>query len=88
MKPNKPDHIIYLCLGSKCEKNGAKECYKKVKKLIKGSKSKNIEVIKTDCTDRCEIAPVVSFQPENKWMVKYKQDEVLTKTLHLVEKKS
>ncbi|HTN19634.1 MAG TPA: (2Fe-2S) ferredoxin domain-containing protein [Pelobium sp.] len=88
MKPQSPEHILYLCLGSKCEKKGAKECYKKVKKLLKSTKSKKVEVIKTECTDRCDFAPVMSFQPENKWLLEYKQDEVLEKTLHLIQKKS
>ncbi len=85
---NQPDHIIYICTGSKCDKKGGKECYKKGKKIIKSSKSKNVEIIRTECTDRCKLAPVACYQPENKWMLMYKQDEILAKVLHLVKKES
>ncbi len=85
---NNPDHIIYICTGSKCDKKDAKETYKKAKKLIKSAKGKSIEIIKTECTDRCKMAPVACFQPENKWVLNYKQDEILNKILHLAEKKS
>ena len=27
-----------------------------------------VEIIKTDCTDRCEFAPVMSIQPQNIWL--------------------
>ncbi len=88
MKINQPDHIIYICAGSKCDKKGGKECFKKGKKLIKSLKASNVEIIRTECTGRCKLAPVACVQPENRWMLTYKQDEILAKILHLAEKKS
>lgn len=87
MKNRTPKNIIYLCTGSKCEKKGGKDCYKKLKRLIKKEGDKEtIEVIRTACTDRCERAPVLAIQPANKWMLEYKQDEVLDAALHLIKK--
>lgn len=88
MKSSNPEHIIYICTGSKCEKKDAKECFKKAKKLIKSTKGSNIEIIKTECTDRCKLAPVACFQPENEWMLTYKQDDLLAKIIRLTAKKS
>ncbi|WMJ75104.1 (2Fe-2S) ferredoxin domain-containing protein [Cytophagaceae bacterium ABcell3] len=63
-----PSQIIYVCTGSKCGKRGGKEISKLFKSHIKDNGLKNeIEVIKTDCTDRCKFAPVMCFQPQNKW---------------------
>lgn len=87
MKIDQPDHIIYICTGSKCDKKGAKECYKKGKKLIKSGKIGSVEIIRTECTDRCKLAPVACYQPENKWILTYKQDEILDKIFHLTNKK-
>lgn len=88
MKIDQPEHIVYICTGSKCDKKGGKECYKKAKKLLKTFKGKEIEIIRTECTDRCKLAPIACFQPENKWLLSYKQDEIFKKILHLAEKKS
>lgn len=64
-----PKAVIYTCTGSSCKKKGGKEISKFLKSKIKQENLKNeIEVIKTDCTDRCKLAPVISFQPENIWL--------------------
>lgn len=86
MKLKKSDHVIYICTGSKCEKKGAKECYKKVKKELKKGEI-SAEVIKTECTDRCDYAPVLCLQPANKWMINYDQADVL-KAIHQLGHKS
>jgi (2Fe-2S) ferredoxin len=64
-----PEQVMYVCTGSKCKKKGGKELSKLFRGLIKemGLKGK-VEVIKTDCTDRCDFAPVVSIQPDNTWL--------------------
>ena len=71
-----PDKVLYVCTGSKCGKRGGKETYKAAKSYIKHS-HKNIEVIRTECTDRCEYAPVCALQPGNNWLKEYHQKEVL-----------
>lgn len=66
---NTPDKVIYVCTGSKCKKKGGKENGKALRSLIKESGLKgSVEIIKTDCSDRCDFAPVMCFQPENYWL--------------------
>lgn len=65
---NKPRQVIYICAGSKCKKRGGKQIAKSYKELIKEMRvGTNIEIVKTECTDRCKIGPVVCFQPKNEW---------------------
>ncbi len=86
-----PEHVIYICTGSDCRENGSKDIGKKFKKLIKDHDLKGkIEIIKTDCTDRCKIAPVFSIQPQNAWFTQRKsseQIEEIFKSHLLVQKK-
>ena len=64
-----PDQVIYICTGSKCKKRGGKELCKLFRDQAKSAGLKNtVEIIKTDCTDRCDFAPVLSFQPQNIWL--------------------
>ena len=66
---NIPDKVIYVCTGSKCKKKGGKDLSKLFRGMIKEMGLKGqVEVIKTDCTDRCDFAPVVSMQPDNAWL--------------------
>lgn len=64
-----PDKVIYVCTGSKCKKKGGKDIGKSLREMIKnlGLKGK-VEVVKTECTDRCDFAPVMCFQPDNLWL--------------------
>ncbi|WP_276499212.1 (2Fe-2S) ferredoxin domain-containing protein [Pontibacter litorisediminis] len=63
-----PDKVIYVCTGSKCKKKGGKDLGKFFRGMIKelGLKGQ-VEVVKTDCTDRCDYAPVTCIQPANVW---------------------
>ena len=63
-----PDQVISVCTGSKCKKRGGKEISKLFRSQIKDAGLQDqVEVIKTDCTDRCKFAPVMSLQPQNLW---------------------
>jgi NADH:ubiquinone oxidoreductase subunit E len=64
-----PEKVIYVCTGSKCKKKGGKEIGRSIREQIKemGLKGK-VEVVKTDCTDRCDYAPVICMQPANIWL--------------------
>lgn len=64
-----PEKVIYVCTGGKCKKKGGKDNGKALRALIKelGLKGQ-VEVVKTECTDRCDFAPVMCFQPDNFWM--------------------
>lgn len=64
-----PEKVIYVCTGSKCKKKGGKDLGKLFRDMIKEMGLKGqVEVVKTDCTDRCDFAPVVCMQPDNAWM--------------------
>ena len=71
-----PDKVIYVCTGSKCKKKGGKDIGKALRNMIKdmGLKGK-VEVVKTECTDRCDFAPVMSFQPDNVWLHHTTEDQ-------------
>ena len=71
-----PDKVLYVCTGSKCSKRGGKDMYKLVRAYTKHLKD-NIEVVETECTDRCKYAPVCAIQPDNIWLKEYHQKEVL-----------
>ncbi|MGV3589595.1 MAG: (2Fe-2S) ferredoxin domain-containing protein [Adhaeribacter sp.] len=65
-----PQQVIYVCAGDKCKKRGGKEIGKLFRSMAKaaGLKDTVVEIIKTDCTDRCKFAPVMSIQPQNIWL--------------------
>lgn len=69
-KPFKiPNQVVYVCTGSKCKKRGGKELCKLFRDAAKSAGLKDtVEIIKTDCTDRCKFAPVLSIQPQNIWL--------------------
>ncbi|MGV8878745.1 MAG: (2Fe-2S) ferredoxin domain-containing protein [Sphingobacteriaceae bacterium] len=73
-----PENVLYVCVGSKCAKKGGKDCYKKMKSYLKHATKRGlVEVLKVECSDRCNFAPVLSFQPANIWLKEYKEDDVL-----------
>ena len=80
-----PEEVIYICTGSKCGKKGGKAMYKLLKSYLKHAKT--IEVIRTDCTDRCKFAPVLCFQPQNVWLKEYSEREVLQLLERFMQKK-
>ncbi len=77
-KFNVPDKVLYICTGSKCGKRGGKDTYKMASSFVKHQKgSKDIEVVRIECTDRCKFAPVCNIQPDNIWLKEYSEKEVL-----------
>lgn len=82
---NKPRQVIYICAGSKCRKRGGKQIAKQYKDYIKEAGLKNqVEIVKTECTDRCDFAPVLCFQPQNDWHLKvdeHKAEALLVQAL-------
>ena len=78
-KPFKtPQQVIYVCTGSKCKKRGGKEISKLFRDRIKSAgRQDTVEIIKTDCTDRCKFAPVMSFQPQNIWLKEVTEHQAL-----------
>lgn len=73
-----PENTIYICMGSKCSKRGSRELYKNLKNHLKSRGVKDdIELIITECTDRCKFAPVLAAQPANIWLKEYTSKDVL-----------
>ena len=73
-----PDTVLYICTGSKCGKRGGKDTYKAARQFAKHYRGLHeIEVIETECTDRCKFAPVCAIQPGNTWLKEYSEKEVL-----------
>jgi NADH:ubiquinone oxidoreductase subunit E len=82
-----PDHVLYVCTGSKCAKRGGKEMYKAAKGLLKYSRHNGeVEIIRTDCTDNCDYAPVCAIQPGNLWLKEYRVKQVLLMMEELASK--
>ena len=73
-----PDRVIYVCTGSKCSKRGGREMCKTLKHLAKDAGiNDDLEIVKTECTDRCKFAPVLSVQPANVWVKEYGESDAL-----------
>jgi NADH:ubiquinone oxidoreductase subunit E len=81
-----PDKTLYICTDSKCGKRGGKEMYKIAKSFVKYTTDPEIEVVRTECTDRCKYAPVCSLQPDNIWLKEYSEKEVLKLLSDMVNK--
>jgi NADH:ubiquinone oxidoreductase subunit E len=63
-----PECVLYVCCGSKCKEKGGKHLLKQLKKEVKHRHlRKQIEVIKTGCTDRCKAGPIIAIMPMNEW---------------------
>ena len=83
-----PENTIYICQGSKCSKRGSRELYKNLKHYLKSAGKKDtIELIITECTDRCKYAPVLSAQPANIWLKEYTAKDVVKLVDDIVKEK-
>lgn len=80
-----PETTFYICMGSKCSKRGSKEMYKHLKGYLKSEGLDDVELIETECTDRCKFAPIMSVQPHNIWLKEYTGKEVM-KVLEKIKK--
>ncbi|OKS85371.1 (2Fe-2S) ferredoxin domain-containing protein [Mucilaginibacter polytrichastri] len=73
-----PDRVLYICTGSKCAKRGGKSLYKIAKSFAKHQEGElDIEVVRIECTDRCDYAPICTLQPGNIWLKEYSEKEIL-----------
>ena len=82
-----PDNVLYVCTGSKCGKRGGKKAYKTAESFIKHHHVKGlIEVVRTECTDRCDYAPVCAVQPGNTWLKEYSEKDILKLLDHMIGK--
>jgi len=62
-----PERVLYVCTGSK-----SVNAYPKHHRDLGG-----VEVIRIECTDRCDFAPVCNIQPDNIWLKEYSEKDVL-----------
>jgi len=77
--PLTPACVLYVCCGSKCKKRGGKAIYKELKGLVKENKlRRQVQVIKTGCTDRCKWGPVVAVMPKNEWHLEVTDDKAFS----------
>jgi len=83
-----PENVIYICTGKSCKKRGGKDISKNLRSKIKEAGLKNaVEIIKTDCSDRCKTAPNVCFQPQNIWLASQSISETEKQfELHILSK--
>lgn len=82
-----PTHTLYICTGSKCAKRGGKDAYKAAKSYKKMLPEKvDLEIIRIECTDRCDYAPICTLQPSNAWLKEYRVKHVLALIDELAEK--
>ena len=73
-----PDKVIFICDGSSCGKH-SKGIRKHFRELIKeGGLKGEVEVVKMDCTDNCDDAPVICIQPANVWFGEVSNKKVKT----------
>jgi (2Fe-2S) ferredoxin len=73
-----PDCVFYTCCGSKCKKRGGKQLYKNLKARVKAEHLKGlVQVIKTGCTNRCKMGPVVAVMPKNEWHLYVSEEKAL-----------
>lgn len=87
-KPSFPEKVIYICQGSKCRKRGGSDLEKFFEQIIKTNKLKDeVEIIITECTDRCKFAPILSFQPENIWLSEATEKEAFNVFKEIMEGK-
>jgi NADH:ubiquinone oxidoreductase subunit E len=72
------ENMLYVCTGSKCAKRGGKDLFKSLKTFMKYRPNANkLEIVRIECTDRCDFAPVCNLQPENIWLKEYTGKQVL-----------
>ncbi len=72
-----PENTLYICVGSKCSKKGSKDLCKSLKSYLLKQGIDDVELIKTECTDRCKFAPVLAAQPANIWLKEYTAKDVV-----------
>jgi (2Fe-2S) ferredoxin len=74
-----PECVFYVCCGSKCKKKGGKQLYKHLKGEVKARHlRKKMQVIKTGCTDRCKMGPVMAVMPKNEWHLEVNEEKAMS----------
>lgn len=77
-----------MCMGSKCKKYN-KDYYKDLKDFLKANHLQHqVEILKTECTDRCKQAPIACLQPQNIWLIEFDEKEWKHRLQEVFENKS
>ena len=66
--------MVFVCHGKDCLKKGAKDLRKEIKRHVKKSKAKNLQVFKCKCLDRCKMAPSVVYGQQ--WFGRVKTQDI------------
>ncbi|TDB62365.1 (2Fe-2S) ferredoxin domain-containing protein [Arundinibacter roseus] len=70
-----PEKTIFVCDGKKCGRHS--DVRKWLKEEIKQNDLKNeVELVRIECTDRCKHAPILCFQPANRWFAEVSERDV------------
>jgi len=73
-----PGCVLYVCCGSKCRKRGGKALYKQLKGRVKEARlRRQVQVIKTGCTDNCKRGPVIAVMPKNEWHFEVREEQAM-----------
>ncbi len=75
---NTPAKVYYICTGEKCKKRGSKEISKTLRRYLKEHKTRDLDIIRTHCTDNCKHGPVVCLQPSGEWHFHVDESKALT----------
>ncbi|WP_236676380.1 (2Fe-2S) ferredoxin domain-containing protein [Chryseolinea lacunae] len=52
--------------------------YKQMKSEVKHRRLKpHVQVIKTGCTDRCKMGPIVAVMPKNEWHLQVSEEKAV-----------
>ena len=71
-------HIVMICQGKDCKKQGSKELAKAVKDCAKElGLQRDTLIVNTKCTGNYKRAPVMSIQPSNTWLTEATPDEAV-----------
>jgi len=66
-KTLRQQHVVLVCAGSDCKKNGGKKIYKSLKELIRAAGlGTEVRVQACKCMGHCKKAPNVMAYPEGK----------------------
>ncbi|GAB4125586.1 MAG: hypothetical protein OHK0045_09940 [Raineya sp.] len=75
-------------MGSKCKKYN-KDHYKELKDFLKAHHLQDkVEILKTECTDRCKYAPIACLQPQNIWLMEFGEKEWKQRLQEVLQTKS
>ncbi|MFU8805115.1 MAG: (2Fe-2S) ferredoxin domain-containing protein [Bradymonadaceae bacterium] len=69
MKIDCIEHVLLVCYGSDCKKNGARDVFQAAKGCVRDlGRKRSTHIVKTKCNGMCKQGPIISHQPSNTWV--------------------